>query len=167
MEKLIIYLGVLIIGSLHTLQSQTSATATFTASATIIQPIGITTTSDLNFANIDAQGGGAVILTPENMRYATGDIALASGEEISAASFQVTGQPGLTYNIHFPSQAYTLSNGVEEMILENFTSSLGEVGLLAEGRQTFNLGATLNIKGGQTPGYYTSPTPMDVTVIYN
>ena len=156
-----------IFAGIFEISAQTSATASFTASATIIQPIGVTTTANMNFANIDAQQGGSVILSPENTRSTTGDVEIAAGDNSSAASFEVTGQPGLAYSINVPSQSYTLSNGIEEMILENFTSSLIGGGLLAEGKQAFNLGATLNIKAGQTPGYYTSPVPMDITVIYN
>lgn len=167
MKSVLMYICIGLTGFFQNLSAQTSATASFTASATIIQPIGITSTADMNFANIDAQQGGSVILTPQNMRYSTGDVALAEGEDPSAATFIVTGQPGLAYSINMPSHSYTLSNGVEEMILENFTNSLGTSGLLAEGKQAFNLGATLNINAGQTPGFYTSPTPMDVTVIYN
>ena len=156
-----------IFGGIFQISAQTSATASFTASATIIQPIGITTTANMNFANIDAQQGGSVILTPENTRSTTGDVEIAAGDNSSAASFQVTGQPGLAYSVNVPTQSYTLSNGIEEMILENFTSSLASGGILAEGKQAFNLGATLKVKPDQTPGFYTSPVPMDVTVIYN
>ena len=119
LEKIILYLGILVIGSLQTLQAQTSATASFTASATIIQPIGITTTSNLNFGNIDAQQGGAVILIPENIRYTTGGVELAEEENLSPATFIVTGQPNLAYNVILPPNRYTLTNGKEEMILEN------------------------------------------------
>ena len=55
----------LMLSASFSVQSQTSATANFTASATIIQPITITTTSDMNFANIDAKNGGQIILTAE------------------------------------------------------------------------------------------------------
>ena len=167
MKIFLLFIGICLTGFFQDLSSHTSATASFTASATIIQPIGITTTANMNFANIDAQQGGSVILTPQSTRFTTGDVEVAAGDDSSAASFQVTGQPGLAYSIIVPSQSYILSNGVEEMILENFTSSLNGDGLLAEGKQAFNLGATLKVKSGQTPGYYTSPTPMDVTVIYN
>lgn len=160
-------IAIIFLGISHIFQAQSSATASFKASATIIQPIGITNTGDMNFANIDPQHGGAVILTAENTRYSTGDVALGSGIDATAATFEVTGQAGLTYNILMPSQSYILTNGVEEMIIENFTSSLGNVGILADGKQGFNLGATLNVKAGQTPGFYISPYPMDVTVVYN
>lgn len=162
-----LFIGICLAGGFQVLHAQTSATASFTASATIIQPIGITTTANMNFANIDAQDGGAVILTPQNTRITDGGVALAGEESLSTANFLVTGQPGLAYSIQVPTASYTLTNGIEEMIIENFTSSLGNGGLLAEGRQEFNIGATLNVKAGQTPGYYTSPSPMDVTVIYN
>ena len=167
MKKVLFCIGICLTGFFQNSLAQTSATASFTASATIIQPIGITTTTQMNFANIDAQHGGSVILTPQNTRSTTGDVKIAAGDGSSAATFEVTGQPGLAYSINVPTQSYTLSNGIEEMILENFTSSLVDGGLLAEGKQSFNLGATLNINAGQKPGYYTSPAPMDVTVNYN
>lgn len=73
---LILFFSIITVNSLF---SQASATANFTASATIIQPIGITTTNNMQFANIDAQNGGAVILTPENTRITTGELILADG----------------------------------------------------------------------------------------
>lgn len=167
MRKFILFIGFLLGGVLQLLQAQTSATASFTASATIIQPIGITTTANMNFAHIDAQEGGAVILTPQNTRSTTGGVALAGEENLSAATFVVTGQPGLAYSISLPSARYTLTNGQEEISIENFTSNLENGGLLADGNQTVSIGATLNVLENQTPGYYTSPAPMDVTVIYN
>jgi hypothetical protein len=167
MKIKLLFIGFCLAGIFQAVQAQTSATASFTASATIIQPIGITTTANMNFAHIDAQEGGAVFLTPQNTRFTTGGVILAGSEDLSAATFTVTGQPGLTYSINVPSIRYTLTNGSEEMIIENFTNSLGNDGLLAEGKQEFRIGATVNVKAGQTPGYYTSPSPMDVTVIYN
>lgn len=154
--KMIILLGIILLGFPSTVQAQTSSTANFTASVTIIQPIIITNTGNMNFGSIDAQQGGKVILTPENTRVSNGHVALAGEENLSAASFQVKGQAGMAYSLQVPTASYTLSNGTEEIIIEDFTSSLGAGGLLADGTQTFNIGATLNVKPGQTPGFYTN-----------
>lgn len=71
------------------------ATASFNASVTIIQPIGITTTSDLSFANVDAKSGGEVTLSPNNMRTTIGAVVLSDGGIVSAASFEITGEPDI------------------------------------------------------------------------
>ncbi len=147
--------------------AQTSASASFTASATIIQPIGITTTSNMNFANLDAKSGGAVILTPDNTRFSTGDVALANNSNVSAAAFEVTGEAGFAFSISLPENEYVLSNGTENMIIKDFTSSLAEGGTLAGGSKTVRVGATLKVNPNQTPGVYNSPNPLSVTVNYN
>lgn len=56
--------------------AQASATANFTASATIIQPITLTTTSNMNFASIDAKIGGQIILTPDKACTSSGGVVL-------------------------------------------------------------------------------------------
>ncbi len=143
------------------------ATATFNASATIIQPIGITTTSDLSFANLDAKNGGAVTLTPDNFRISEGNVDLAEGGKVSAAAFQITGQSGLTYAISIPSNDYVLTNGSESMIINNFTTDARGDNAMADGSQTIHIGATLNVNPNQTPGNYVSPAGFNVTVNYN
>ena len=148
-------------------KGQTSATASFTASVTIIQPIGITTTSNLNFANLDAQSGGVVILTPDNTRISTGGVELADDSMVSAAAFEVTGEEGFAFSITLPENDYVLTNGSESMIIKDFTSSLAEGGSISGGSRTVRVGATLNVNPNQTPGVYNSPAPMNVTVNYN
>ena len=146
---------------------QTSASANFTASATIIQPIGITTTSNMNFAGIDARSGGAVTLTPENTRTISGGVALADGATVSAAAFEITGEAGFAFNINLPEGEYVLSNGSENMIIGEFTSSLAAGGNLDAGSKTIRVGATLKVSPNQRPGVYDSTSPMTITVAYN
>ena len=143
------------------------ATATFTASVTIIQPIGITNTANMNFANLDAKTGGAVILTPDNTRISQGGVALKDGNTVSAATFEVTGQAGCTYSISLPNSDQVLTNGTDNIIIRNFTSSLKDTGSLAFGSQTLSVGASLEINPNQTPGNYTSPGSFNISVNYN
>lgn len=142
------------------------ATAKFTASVTIIEPIEITTTANMNFASIDAKNGGEVILKPDNTRIARGGVKLDDATGVSAASFEVKGQPGYTYDISLPAGQQILTNGGENIILKDFTTSY-DAGSLAGGVQTIRLGASLEIQPEQTPGLYRSPYPMEVTVNYN
>lgn len=149
-----------------TTEGFSQATASFTASVTIIEPIEITTTSNMNFASIDAKNGGAVILNPDNTRSTIGTVELADGAGVSAATFQVKGQRGYTYNISLPEGPHLLTNGTENIVLKDFTQSVGSADL-ADGSQVIRVGATLEVKGKQTPGLYTSPAPIQVTVNYN
>lgn len=143
------------------------STANFTASVTIVEPIGITTVSNMNFANIDAQGGGTVIISPENTREATGTVRLQNEEKLSAATFIVTGEQDSTFSIHLPATDYILSSGGEKMVINEFTSSLTTNNSLDKGSKTFKVGATLVVNAHQKPGTYTSLEPLKVSVNYN
>jgi len=142
------------------------ATATFTATATIIQPITIATTSQMNFAKIDAKNGGEVILTPESTRYTSGEVELDEATNVSAASFTVSGQQGYTYAITLPASQYELINGSDKMIIKDFTTDVNS-GSLAEGNQSFRVGATLSVNPNQKPGNYVTSNNINVTVNYN
>lgn len=164
MTKLLL-LGVFLVAFTTTALAQ--ATANFTASATIIQPIGITTTTEMSFAYLDAQSGGAVVLTPKGRRISTEGVVLADEAGVSAASFEVTGEPGVAFSLSLPETEFVLTNGEENMIIKDFTSSLAGTGTLSDGAYTVNVGATLNVNPNQTPGVYRSTGAMNVTVNYN
>ncbi|MDR9458468.1 MAG: DUF4402 domain-containing protein [Salegentibacter sp.] len=146
--------------------AQASATANFKASVTIIEPIGITTTSDMNFANIDARNGGTVILKPDNTRVATGGLELEEAANVSAATFMVTGQQGYSFNISLPQGSYELRNGGEAMAIQDFTAELDQ-SLLGDGPAMLKVGASLFVNPNQEPGVYNSVADLQVTVNYN
>ncbi|HEY9185385.1 MAG TPA: DUF4402 domain-containing protein [Salegentibacter sp.] len=146
--------------------AQASATANFKASATIIEPIGITTTSHMNFANIDARDGGTVILKPDNTRTATGGLELKEAANVSAATFLVTGQRGYSFNISLPQGKHELRNGGEAMTLQDFTAELDQSSLGA-GPASLKVGASLYVNPNQKPGVYNTVGDLQVTVNYN
>ena len=160
---LILFLSIITVNSLF---SQASATANFTASATIIQPIGITTTNNMQFANIDAKNGGAVILTPDNTRITNGDIELAEGGTVSAATFEVTGQTGFAFGISLPQGSHRLISGSENMILQDFTTNHDGSSIAGDGK-TIKVGASLIVNPNQQPGNYKTNGDLQVTVNYN
>ena len=160
------FLHILILSLIFTGIGYAQATANFTATATIIQPITIATTSQMNFAKIDAKNGGDVILTPESTRYTSGEVELDEATSVSAASFTVSGQQGYTYAITLPQSEYELTNGSEKMTLKDFTTDI-KSGSLAEGTQSFRVGATLKVNANQQPGIYNTLNNLNVTVNYN
>ena len=146
--------------------AQRSATASFTASVTVIDPIEIQTISDMNFASIDGSKGGTVILKPDNTRISRGEVILDNTAGVSAASFQIIGQKGYTFNISLPGNDYSLLNGRNSIRIKDFTSDLKAGNILGDSR-IVKLGATLEIAPNQESGVYTSTTPFEITVNYN
>ncbi|MCB7480124.1 DUF4402 domain-containing protein [Christiangramia sediminis] len=144
---------------------QYSASANFTASANIIEPVSIRTTSNMNFANIDAGNGGSVILKPDHTRSTTGDVRLDNTANVSAATFEVNGQNGYAYTINIPTESFRMLNGTDELVLKNFNT--GTISVLTSDSQTISLGATLEVAAAQKPGLYTTPYPIEITVSYN
>jgi hypothetical protein len=150
--------------------AQVSANAT--ATATIVTPIDISKTVDMNFGNVGVSAtGGTVILAPAGTRTTTGGVVIpATTGTVTAASFNVTGQANFTYSISLPGSPITITrnSGVETMSVGTFTSSPTPTGTLSgTGAQTITVGATLTVGNNQEAGTYVSGTPFTVTVNYN
>jgi hypothetical protein len=166
--KRLISLAIIFAGITTAALAQVSATAT--ASATIVGPIGITNTADMNFGNVAVSTvAGTVVLTPAAVRSTTGGCTLpAITGTVAAASFNVTGAASYTYAITLPAAATTITSGGNTMTVDTWTSTPSGTGTLsAGGSQTLTVGATLNVGASQAAGTYVSGTPFTVTVNYN
>ncbi|MBL4905759.1 MAG: hypothetical protein COC12_14420 [Rhodobacteraceae bacterium] len=147
-------------------------TASATGTATIVTPIAITKTVDMNFGNVAVSSTlGTAVLAPAGTRTATGGVTLpATTGTVAAASFSVTGEGAYTYAITLPSTDYTITETVgliQTMTVNTFTSTPLGTGTLTAGAQTLLVGATLNVGASQLAGVYTNATGFDVTVNYN
>lgn len=163
-------LAIAIVGLAFSVNAFSQATATATASATIITPISISKTADMNFGNVavSATVAGTVVLAPAGTRTSTAGVTLpASAGTVAAAAFTVTGSGSSTYAITLPTLAHTISSGGNNMTVTSFTSTPSGTGTLSSGTQDITVGATLNVSAAQAPGTYTSGTPFSVTVNYN
>ena len=150
-----------------TVKAQVTGTATGTAS--IITPITIAKTLDMNFGNIAVSPtiAGTVILAPAGTRTAGGGVTLpASVGTVTVAQFTVSGLGTSTYSIVLPS-TYTITSGVNNMTVNAFTSTPSGTGALTAGSQILKVGATLNVGAGQVAGTYTNATGFPVIVNYN
>ncbi|WP_111707879.1 DUF4402 domain-containing protein [Lutibacter citreus] len=168
MKKQLLTLATIGMIALFSNSVMAQATATATATATIVAPISILKTADMNFGNVAVAGTlGTVVLTPAGARSVTGGTTLPTTTgPVGAATFEVDGQGTYTYAITLPSSAHTISNGANNMTVDNFTCNTG-AGTLTAGEQTFTVGATLNVAASQVSGTYTSGSAFDVTVNYN
>ena len=146
-------------------------TATASTTATILTPIAITKTVDMNFGNIAVSPtvGGTVVLPTTGVRTLTGGVTLpvVTGT-VTAATFTVTGEGTSTYSITLPSSAITL-NGPSSatMTVQSFVSTPSSTGTLTAGTQQIKVGATLNVAAAQAAGSYTNASGLFVTVNYN
>lgn len=167
-KSILIFVAIVMMaGFSNRVMAQVSATAT--ATATIITPIAITKTVDMNFGNVAVSGTpGTVVLAPAGTRGITGGATLpAVPGTVTAATFTVTGLGTSTYSITLPSTDLTITSGGNTMLVNAFTSTPSPSGALVAGTQDILVGATLNVGASQPAGTYTSGTPFTVTVNYN
>jgi len=158
--------AVVLVAITATVNAQVTGTAT--GSATIITPISITKTVDMNFGSI-AVGStlGSVVLAPDNTRTKSGGVTLpAVTGTVTAASFTVNGLGTSTFSITLPT-TYTITSGVNTMNIDTFTSTPSGSGSLVGGTQTIKVGATLDVAASQPAGTYTNSTGFPVVVNYN
>lgn len=168
MKNLLVSMGIALASVAFATPTFAQASATANASATIVTPIAISKTADMNFGNVATNGAiGTVVLPPTGARTSTGGVTLpATAGSVAAASFAVTGSGAYTYSISLPSSV-VITSGSDNMTVNTFTSSPSPAGTLSSGAQTLYIGATLNLIASQPAGTYTSATAFTVTVNYN
>ena len=168
MKKLLVF-AIVVLGFAASSFAQVTATASTTA--TILTPIAITKTVDMNFGNIAISPtiAGTVVLPTTGARTLTGGVTLpvVTGT-VTPATFTVTGDGTSTYSITLPGSAITLNGPASTtMTVQSFVSTPSGTGVLTAGTQTVKVGATLNVGAAQGAGTYTNASSLFVTVNYN
>lgn len=146
--------------------AQASASATVESRATIIDPIKIDKTVDLDFGNvISAYTPGTVILSPDGSRVAYGvQLSNSMPGNVAPAEAVVT-HGNNNYSITLPESfsLFNQENPTQTLIIEDFTVTP----LPGELSDILRIGATLKLEANQTSGYYTNSEGFNVTVSYN
>ncbi len=148
---------------------QSSDSATIRTTASIVSPIKISKTVDLNFGSIiGGYNPGSLILNTDGSRTANGvEISNAVPGEVSPAEAIVT-HSNNNYSITLPS-TFSLFNEVNPaqiLIIDQFTVTPTPSGE-GNGIDVLKIGATLNLEANQIPGNYSNPQGFNVTVSYN
>lgn len=147
-------------------KSQTSASATVDSRATVIDPIMITKSVDLDFGNIiSAYNPGMVILSPDGNRVAYGvQISNTFPGNVTPAE-AIVNHGNNNYSITLPETftLYNQNNPNQILIIDEFTVS-PEIGEVSD---ILRIGGTLNLEANQPAGFYTNTTGFNVTVSYN
>ena len=146
--------------------AQASASATVTSRATIIDPIRIDKTIDLDFGNvISAYNPGSVILTPDGSRVAYGvGISSSFPGTVNPAQAVVT-HGNNNYSITLPESfvLFNTENPDQQLVIDQFTVA-PEEGMISD---IVKIGARLNLEANQASGFYTNSSGFNVTVSYN
>jgi len=146
--------------------AQASASATVESRATVIDPIQIDKTVDLDFGNIiTAYNPGSVILSPDGTRVAFGvEISYSMPGNVVPAEAVVT-HGNNSYSITLPETftLYNQENPNQILLVDQFTVApqQGDISDIIKN------GATLNLEANQQSGFYTNSTGFNVTVSYN
>ncbi len=146
--------------------AQASASATVESRATVIDPIQIDKTVDLDFGNIiTAYNPGSVILSPDGSRVAFGvQISNSIPGNVTPAEAVVT-HGNNNYSITLPESflLYNQENPNQVLRIDQFTVAPQEGDVM----DIIRIGGTLNLEANQLSGFYTNSEGFNVTVSYN
>ena len=163
MRKILFALAVTALAS----SSAMANTATSTIAVEIEnRAITLTNVQGLNFGVILPFGRVGTVTVNTAGAASVNNAHVTDATNISASSWAVTGVPNAPYQVTLPSSA-TITNGTENMTVNNFTRTSGsaQLSLDAAGNANFNVGATLAVGANQPAGVYSGN--FSVTVNYN
>lgn len=146
--------------------ARVAAATPATAKGTVLHPLSLVKTADLDFGRIIVTGAGTVVINPVNdTQSTTGGVTASGGAPHSAAYVGAAGGLSLIW-VQQPTGTVVLtrSGGTETMTATNFTLQNGNLYIaFATGAFAFRLGATLNVAAGQAEGVYTGTFNVDAT----
>ena len=146
----------------------TAATTTGTAKAVIVKNLSFFDVEDLEFgAFLSGATAGTVVVTPANVRTATGGVTLVGGPISQPARFAGKGTINQLVAISMQSTPTTITRvgGTQTMIVETYVIGSTPTAVLTTvptnfritgvaGIFNFPIGATLRVNANQTPGDY-------------
>ena len=138
-----------------------------TNSATIIHPVTVTKTKDMDFGVVTVTTPGTAVLEPNADAFSTTGGVLGAGGSPHCAEFVGAAQSSSVVNIKLQNQPSTLTRvgGTETMTVSNFTLQGQNKHTLAKLESfTFRVGGTLNVAAAQVQGTYVGT--FTVTVQY-
>ena len=144
-----------------------AATTTATVEANIVSTINLVARNGIVFGDIGSSSiPGTVTIDVDGSRISTGGASINSNTAGTPAAFEVSGDPNALYFITLPTSVVLTSSAGDSMTVEKFISAPSSNGQLdSSGRQSLNVGATMNVGSFQPFGAYRGI--MATTVEYN
>jgi hypothetical protein len=154
------------------LNVQAQSTIIGQAYAEVIAALTASENNQMNFGKFSPEtSGGQIVLTPEGLRMAIGDVVLGGGLG-QAGRFIINGEPNASYTIQLPTTPALLThNGSNKtMVVDNWVSDPpadSGAGILNNGTETVSIGATLIVGpiDNNPVGVYTGT--YNLTFAYN
>jgi hypothetical protein len=165
------------IGAASTMGSAAAADGVAATAASIVLPIGISSTRALSFGRIVSTGtAGTVLINTSGARTTGGGggALLVAGATPSSARFNITGQASSNYSITYDNTVLTsgLNNMTLTAAVSDFTGGGGALGTVSDGQlsadlglQSLYIGGTLSVAINQPAGEYAGT--ITATVNYN
>jgi hypothetical protein len=166
MKKLFLF-AIIVLGFAAASFGQSAISASTTA--TLVTPIAISKTVDMNFGTIGASGtAGTVALDYSDGRVPTGGVKLISGGAEKTAVFHVTGEGSSVITISVTSGSITLTGAVthEEITADNFQSNVVTGATLSSGSLDIKVKGVLNVPANAKADTYVNNDELVVTVNY-
>jgi len=141
------------------------STKTASATATLITPLSISKTTDLDFGTLAAtDNAGTAILDYASAVTVSGGTRKISGTPTTAV-FHVIGEGTNTITISFPTPI-NLNAGAATNLSLALTCDKGASTQLISGATDLKFGGTLSVPANTVAGQYTNSTGISVTVNY-
>lgn len=165
--SIISIVGISMITALSSAQNVQAATATTSVEVNIVSNINLVANNGIVFGDISSSSiPGTVTIGTDSSRITTGGVTVNTNTPATPALYEVSGDPNATYSVTLPASVVLTSASGDSMVVTRFTSIPSVNGQLdSSGRQSVNIGATLNVDSFQPFGAYTGV--MSTTVDYD
>lgn len=144
-----------------------AATQTTAGQVSILSPLSVLKTADLNFGDLIVSGTGTAVMDPVAGSLTTTGGVTKAGTAAHAAQFTGTGSKNSIVHIRVPTTPITVTRvgGTETMTVSSWTlDQSANLKVPPNDIFAFAVGATLNVGAGQASGIYTGT--FQVTVQY-
>lgn len=147
MRKIAILITIFIGLSVTLFSQPPSGVVQADAFAVIVTPTVVLADNDiLHFGEVlPGLNSGEVILSTDNLRTTTGGVYITNTIPTSNAIFRVIGVPDSSFSITLPTSITVTGSNGGTMLVDAFTSSIGNNGSITAGGTSFSVGATLNV----------------------
>lgn len=168
--KNLLLIAIIVLGFSAASFGQTTSTNAATATATLVRPLLITKSVDMNFGTLASSGtiGTATLTTGGEVSSDGGVRVMTGGDPTTAAEFDVEAPINVNITYTLPEVPLTLTDGAGHDITLTAFSSTPTSGSNsgATGEYTIQLGASLSIPANSVAGEYKNTTDIKVTVDY-
>jgi len=158
-------IALVVIASSATAFAQSTATASTTA--TLVTPISISKTTDMNFGTVASSAtAGTIAISSAAVLAPTGGASVISGTPTTAV-FHVTGQGTELIQVSYPASISLAGSVSGTLTVNSITADCGTSTNLVDGGKDISFSAVLEVPANTIAGSYTNATGLYVTVNYN